>query len=264
MKIYSWNVNGIRAVETKGMLKTFIEQEDPDVICFQETKAHPSQLSLDYPDYHKYWNSAEKKGYSGTSIWSKVEPLQVIHDIPDDIAQHHGLIGDTYGNPAREGRVLASEFNTFYLLTVYTPNSKGDLSRLALRDSQWDPAFLDYVNRLNDIKPVLFCGDLNVAHKEIDLANPKPNVGKHGFTNEERAGFDNMLGAGFYDTFRAFHKEPDQYSWWTHWANARERNVGWRIDYFLASETLRPHINQALIHQDIMGSDHCPVSVELR
>ena len=264
MKIYSWNVNGIRAVDKKGALAEFINREQPDVICFQETKAHETQLDLEFQDYEKYWNSAKKPGYSGTAIWTKVAPLSVSYGLPDELITKYKLDSDAYGDPSNEGRVLALEFDNFYLVTVYTPNSKGDLSRLELRHKQWDPAFLEYVTQLESRKPVLFCGDLNVAHTEIDLANPKPNIGKHGFTNEEREGFDNILAAGFVDTFRVFNQEGGNYTWWTHWANARARNVGWRIDYFLASAGLKDQLQAAAIHADVMGSDHCPVSVTLK
>jgi exodeoxyribonuclease-3 len=264
MKLYSWNVNGIRSVDSKGALAAFLVQEQPDVICFQETKAHESQLDFAFPEYEKFWSSAAKKGYSGTAIWTKIAPLSVAYGLPDEIITKYKLDSDAYGNPSDEGRVITLEFEQFYLVTVYTPNSKGDLSRLTLRHEQWDPAFLQYVSDLNSKKPTVFCGDLNVAHAEIDLANPKPNVGKHGFTVEEREGFDRMLSAGFVDTLRLFHAdEPNLYTWWTHWAKARERNVGWRIDYFVASSTLQPAIQDAAIHPDIMGSDHCPISLTI-
>jgi exodeoxyribonuclease III len=263
MKIYSWNVNGIRAVVSKALFVSFIESEQPDVICLQETKAKQDQIEIDLPEYHEYWNSAEKAGYSGTAIFSKTEPLSVVSNIPEAIANKYEL-KDKYGDTNSEGRVLAAEFEDFWVVTVYTPNSKGDLSRLSMRYDQWDKAFLEYIKQLETTKPVVFCGDLNVAHSEIDLANPKPNVGKHGFTNEEREGFDNILAAGFIDTLRHFQPdEPALYTWWTHWANARARNVGWRIDYFLISDTLTPRLKAANIHPKVMGSDHCPVSVEL-
>jgi exodeoxyribonuclease-3 len=263
MKIYSWNVNGIRAVIKKEQFRPFIEKHRPDILCLQETKAEQGQAVIDLPEYTEYWNSAEKKGYSGTAIFSKVKPLSIINGFTDDIAMKHGLTADSYGDPAKEGRVISAEFEKFYVVTVYTPNSKGDLSRLGLRDKQWDPAFLEHCKELEKKKPVIFCGDLNVAHTEDDLANPKPNIGKHGFTNEERAGFDAMLAAGFVDTFRMFTQGNGHYSWWTHWANARARNVGWRIDYFLVSDSLKKHIKAATIHTDVMGSDHCPVSIEV-
>ena len=262
MRIYSWNVNGIRAVDKKGALAKFIEQEKPDVICMQETKAHETDLDLAFPEYEKFWNSAAKKGYSGTAIWTKVEPRSVSYDLPEDLITEYKLDSDAYGDPSSEGRVMSVEFDNFVLVTVYTPNSKGDLTRLELRDKQWDPAFLQYVKKRSESRPILFCGDLNVAHTEIDLANPKSNIGKHGFTKEERAGFDKLLSAGFHDTFREFYPDKtDAYTWWTHWANARARNVGWRIDYFLASDSMLPMITDAAIHADVTGSDHCPISV---
>lgn len=264
MKIYSWNVNGIRAVVNKGLFVPFIEAHQPDILCLQETKAEQGQAVIDLPDYEEYWNSAEKKGYSGTAIFSKVKPLSVINGFVDGIAEKHGLTADNYGDPAKEGRVISAEFEDFYVVTVYTPNSKRDLSRLTLRDKQWDPAFLEHCKELEKKKPVIFCGDLNVAHTEDDLANPKPNIGEHGFTDEERAGFDKILKAGFVDTFRIFTPTGNgHYSWWTHWANARARNVGWRIDYFLVSNTLKKHVKKAEIHPGVMGSDHCPISITL-
>lgn len=264
MKIYSWNVNGIRAVDKKGTLAEFIQKQSPDIICFQEVKAHETQLDLEFPEYEKFWNSGDRKGYAGTAIWSKIKPTRTLYDLPESYVKEFKLDSDPYGNPSGEGRVTGLEFDNFIVVTVYTPNSKGDLSRLSLRYKQWDPAFLKYMSELAESKPVFFCGDLNVAHKEIDLANPKPNVGKHGFTNEEREGFDKMLEAGFTDTFRTFYPdEPNKYSWWTHWANARARNVGWRIDYFLASKNGNPHVKDAAIHPDIMGSDHCPISITI-
>lgn len=263
MKLYSWNVNGIRAVVNKGEFTAFIEKHQPDILCLQETKAQQGQAEIDLTGYEEYWNSAKKKGYSGTAIFSKIKPLAVINGFPPEIIKEYKLTGDVYGDPNDEGRVIAAEFNEFYVITVYTPNSKNDLSRLNLRYQHWDPAFLAYVKQLEMKKPVLFCGDLNVAHTEDDLANPKPNVGKHGFTNEERERFGDFLDAGFIDTFRLFTKGNGHYSWWTHWANARARNVGWRIDYWLASESLKDKIKSAKIHADQMGSDHCPVSIEL-
>ncbi len=263
MKLYSWNVNGIRAVLNKGAFQSFIAEHQPDILCLQETKAQPGQAEVDLPGYEEYWNSAVKKGYSGTAIYSKSAPLQVVNGFPDDIIEQFGVTGDTYGNPNQEGRVMAAEFDDFWVATVYTPNSKRELSRLELRHKHWDPAFLAYMKRLEATKPVLYCGDFNVAHTENDLANPKANVGEHGFTNEEREGFDNMLEAGFVDTFRLFHEGNGFYTWWTHWANARARNVGWRIDYWMASEALKDSITAGNIHPDVMGSDHCPVSIEL-
>lgn len=264
MKLYSWNVNGIRAVINKNAFQDFIAKHDPDILCLQETKAQQGQAEIDLPQYEEFWNSAVKKGYSGTAIFTKVKPLRTIDNFSEEIAKKYDLAGDGYGDVNAEGRVLSAEFDNFWVVTVYTPNSKGDLSRLELRHKQWDPAFLEHVNELQRTKPILFCGDLNVAHKEIDLARPKENVGKHGFTDEEREGFDNILSAGFIDTFRQLHPhKTDTYSWWTHWANARARNVGWRIDYWLASESLVDNIKSAEIHDKVLGSDHCPVSIEI-
>lgn len=264
MKLYSWNVNGIRAVLNKGTFQTFIAEHQPDILCLQETKARQEQAEIDLPDYIEYWNSADKAGYSGTAIFSKTKPLTIINGFTDAVTKKYELASDSYGDPSKEGRVISAEFEKFWVVTVYTPNSKGDLSRLELRHKKWDPAFLEHVQTLEKSKPVLFCGDLNVAHNEIDLANPKANVGKHGFTNEERAGFDAFEKAGFVDTFRSRYPDTtDAYSWWTHWANARARNVGWRIDYWLASTSIVDTIVDARIHPDVLGSDHCPVSIEI-
>jgi len=262
LKIYSWNVNGIRAVHNKGLFLPFISKEQPDILCLQETKAQQSQSEVDLPDYIEYWNSAAKKGYGGTAIFSKNKPLKVLIDFPQEIVEKYGPLTDKYGDPNGEGRVIAAEFEKFYVVTVYTPNAKDDLSRIALRQ-KWDPAFLAYCKKLEEHKPVVFCGDLNVAHTEDDLANPKPNIGKKGFTDEERGGFQAFLDAGFVDTLRIFNKGNGYYTWWTFWAKARERNVGWRIDYFLVSDSLKSKVVGANIHADVMGSDHCPVSVTL-
>ena len=264
MKIYSWNVNGIRAVMRKNELLPFIEQERPDILCLQETKAKPEQFELELPEgYSAVWYSAEKAGYSGTAIISKIPPLQVVDGFPEDIIDKYKVTGDIYGNPNKEGRIMAAEFDKFWLVTAYTPNAKENLGRLDLRHKQWDPAFLAYVKRLEEKKSVVFCGDLNVAHTEDDLANPKPNRGKKGFTDEERAGFQNFLDAGFVDTLRIFKQGNGYYTWWSHFAKSRERNVGWRIDYFLVSEALKQHVKAADIHAGVMGSDHCPISVTL-
>ena len=264
MKLYSWNVNGIRAVLNKGAFQDFIAKHDPDILCLQETKAERGQVELDLPQYHEHFFSAVKKGYSGTAIFSKVPALRYVDGFPQDIIAEYNVTGDTYGDPNAEGRVIAAEFDDFWVVTVYTPNSKGDLSRLSLRYDSWDRAFLAYVKQLEATKPVLFCGDLNVAHQEIDLASPKPNIGKHGFTDEERERFQDFLDAGFIDTFRtAYPEATEKYTWWTHWANARARNVGWRIDYWLASKSIADRVKNPQIHPDVMGSDHCPVSIEL-
>lgn len=263
IKLYSWNVNGIRAVLKKELWYKFITEEQPDIVCLQETKAKQEQVELDMPEYNQFWYSAVKPGYSGVAIFSKTTPQQVINGLPEDIIKAYEVHGDTYGNPNDEGRVMAAEFDKFWLLTVYTPNAKDDLSRIPLRHKHWDPAFLAYAKRLEQTKPVLFCGDLNVAHTEDDLANPKPNRGKKGFTEEERSGFQAFVDAGFVDTLRMFKQGNGYYTWWSHFANSRARNVGWRIDYFLASESLRSSIASADIHPKVMGSDHCPVSVTL-
>lgn len=263
MKIFSWNVNGIRAVTRKGTLQEFIKKYSPDILCLQETKAERGQSEIDLTTYEEYWNSATKKGYSGTAIFTKIKPLAVINGLPEEIIKKHGLVHDSYGDPNSEGRVIAAEYDNFYLVTVYTPNAKDDLSRIPLRHKQWDPAFLDYCKQLETKKPVIFCGDLNVAHTPDDLARPKENEGKKGFTEEEREGFDKFIKAGFVDTFRLFTKGNGHYTWWTHWANARARNVGWRIDYFLVSSSLSNKVKSAEIHNDVMGSDHCPISVTI-
>jgi len=263
MKLYSWNVNGIRAVINKGAFQSFMAEYQPDILCLQETKAKQGQAEIDLPDYHEYWNSADKAGYSSTAIFSKIKPLNVINDFNDEINNQFEL-KDSYGDLTKEGRVISAEFEDFWVVTVYTPNTKGDLSRLEVR-GRWDQAFLAHIKSLEESKPVLFCGDLNVAHAEIDLANPKANVGKHGFTDEERRGFDAFESSGFIDTFRKFYPEKTEaYSWWTHWANARARNVGWRIDYWLASSSIANRLVDAKIHPSVMGSDHCPVSIEIK
>ncbi|MFC4311143.1 exodeoxyribonuclease III [Steroidobacter flavus] len=261
MKFYSWNVNGIRAVVKKGTFQAFVKEHKPDVLCLQETKAEQGQAEIDLAGYHEYWNSAVKKGYSGTAIFSKREPLNVINGFPKEFAKKFSFADELQRDSAEEGRVITAEFDKFFVVTVYTPNAKDDLSRLPLRHKHWDPAFLAYCKQLEKKKPVLFSGDLNVAHTELDLANPKPNRGKKGFTEEEREGFQNFLDAGFIDTFRMFTEGNGHYSWWSNFSNARSRNVGWRIDYWLVSEKLRKQVKKAEIHADVMGSDHCPVSV---
>ena len=261
MKIYSWNVNGIRAVHKKGFFLPFIAKHQPDVLCLQETKAMQDQSEVDLPEYDEYWHSAEKKGYSGTAIFTKIAPENVLYGLPDSIKKRFDLT-DKYGDTATEGRVIALEFETVFVVSVYTPNAKDDLSRLSVRE-RWDQAFLAYMKQLQAEKPVIFCGDLNVAHTELDLARPKENKGKKGFTTEERSGIDNMLAAGFVDSFRLFHQDNGHYSWWSHFGQARERNVGWRIDYAMVSEVLKPLVKKAEIHAGVYGSDHCPVSVEV-
>jgi exodeoxyribonuclease-3 len=263
MKIYSWNVNGIRAVLKKGTFQKFLAEHQPDVLCLQETKAERAQVEIQAPGYHEFWNSAVKKGYSGTAIFARHEPLAVINGFPHQLASRYAFADELERDSSEEGRVIAAEFAHCYVVTVYTPNSKDDLSRIPLRHKAWDPAFLAYCQELQRHKPVIFCGDLNVAHTELDLANPKPNMGKKGFTLEEREGFQNFLNAGFVDTFRKFHQGNGYYTWWSNFANSRARNVGWRIDYVLVSQSLSDKVKTAQIHADVMGSDHCPVSIQL-
>jgi exodeoxyribonuclease-3 len=262
-KIYSWNVNGIRAVENKGLWRKFLEDESPDILCLEEIKAKPEQIDVLTEGYTVSWYSAEKPGYSGTALLSKKRPLQVVHGLPQDIIEEYKVTGDVYGDPNKEGRVIAGEFDKFWVVGVYTPNAKNDLSRIPLREKHWDPAFLAYVKKLEKEKPVIFCGDLNVAHTEDDLANPKPNKGKTGFTAEERAGFQAFVDSDFIDTLRVFKQGNGYYTWWSHFANARSRNVGWRIDYVLISKSLKDKLKNAQIHPKVMGSDHCPVSIDL-
>jgi exodeoxyribonuclease III len=249
VKLISWNVNGLRAVLKKNFLD-YLKEESPDVLCLQETKCSPDQVEPVWGDqYETHWNWAEKKGYSGTAILTREKPLQVTRGI--GIAEHD-----------REGRVLTAEFPGFFLVNVYVPNSQRELTRLAYRQ-HWDRDFLAYLCGLDRLKPVVWCGDLNVAHTEIDLTNPRANVKNHGFTPEERAGFDAVVKAGFVDTFREFEKGGGHYTWWSPMGGARKRNVGWRIDYFLVSARLRPSLKTAGIQPQILGSDHCPVMIEL-
>ncbi len=253
VKLISWNVNGIRAAAKNGFTHA-IKQMNPDIICIQETKAHPEQVDemlTEFP-YH-YWNSAEKKGYAGTAIFSKIKPLAV----------SYGLDNKATDEEDKEGRILTLEFKEYYLVTVYTPNSQRGLLRLKYRE-QWDKDFLLFLKKLEKTKPVIVCGDLNVAHTEIDLANPKSNYNKTaGYTQVEIDGFKSLLSAGFIDTFREFHKESGQYSWWSYMFNARAKNIGWRIDYFLISKALHQKLKDAFILQEIHGSDHCPVGIVL-
>ena len=248
MKFISWNVNGLRACTGKGFLD-FFHAIDADIFCLQETKLQEGQISLDLPGYHQYWNYAEKKGYSGTAIFTKEEPLSVRYDIGVDLH-------DT------EGRVITLEYPLFYFITCYTPNSQSELKRLSYR-MQWEDDFLSYLKTLEKEKPVILCGDLNVAHREIDLKNPKTNRKNAGFTDEERAKFSALLDSGFTDTFRYFYPDTEGiYSWWSYRFKAREKNAGWRIDYFLTSKCLDPHLKDAKILTDITGSDHCPVELD--
>ena len=264
MKLYSWNVNGIRAVWNKGLFQEFIKIHDPDVVCLQETKAQSHQSPIDLPQYHEFWNSAVKKGYSGTAIFSKQKPHEIRYGFSDTVQKQFNF-EDKFGDPTKEGRVLSARFDDFWLINVYTPNSKDKLERLELRHSIWDPAFLLHIQELEKEAPVIFTGDLNVAHREIDLARPKENIGKHGFTQEEREGIDNIISSGYIDTFRKFNPDTSgAYTWWSHWGDSRLRNVGWRIDYWMISNKLQECLVQAEIHDDVLGSDHCPVSITIK
>jgi exodeoxyribonuclease-3 len=262
MKIFSWNVNGIRAVISKGEFAKFIAEYRPDVLCLQETKAKQGQAEIDLPEYEEYWNDADRPGYSGTAIFTKVKPNSISFGFSGSDLVKDGLV-DQFGDLAREGRVTTLEFGDFFLVTQYTPNAKRGLERLEIRQ-KWDAAFLKYIRELEKTKPVIFCGDLNVAHQEIDIARPKDNVGNAGFTNEERAGFQKYIDAGFVDTFRALHPDEVKYTWWTWRANARARNIGWRIDYFLTSSELASRITAAEIYPEQMGSDHCPIGITIK
>jgi len=261
MKIYSWNVNGIRAVHKKGLLEPFLAEHQPDILCLQETKANQDQIDLDFEDYEEYWFSAERKGYSGTAIFTKHTPIAVQHGLPANIATKYQL-ADEYGDTLKEGRTMVAEFEPFFVSTVYTPNAKDDLSRIAMRQ-QWDPAYLEYMDQLQQVKPVIFCGDFNVAHTELDLSRPKENRGKKGFTDEERAGIEAMIDKGFTDTFRLFNQEGNNYTWWSHFAGARERNIGWRIDYFFVDADSADKVLDCFIQPEVMGSDHCPIGLVL-
>ena len=263
MKITSWNVNGIRAVHKKNLFVPFVEKYKPDIICLQETKAEKHQSQIDLVEYKEFWNSATKKGYSGTAIFSKIEPENILLDFPVDIAKKYKFGRDKYGDPNTEGRIIALEFKKFFVVSVYTPNAKDDLSRLDLRNKVWDVAFLEYMKKLEKSKPVIFAGDLNVAYTEDDLARPKQNIGNKGFTFEEREGIQNILDAGFVDSFRIFTKGKGNYTWWSHFAQSRARNIGWRIDYIFISKILLKKARNAEILSNIMGSDHCPVLLEI-
>ena len=332
-RIFSWNVNGLRAVLRKGALQEFLATEQPDVLCLQEIKMQPGQVELDLPDYQEFWHSAQRPGYAGTAIFSKIPPLHTFPNFdalarpgadqlyaaphltsaqasatldagstdsarasakpaaadvtPSEAStgsakasakpaaadaapsaltfaqRWHALQDDGYGDLLSEGRILTAEFADFYLVTVYTPNAKPDLSRLKLREQLWDPAFCEYLQLLARHKPVLTCGDFNAAHTEIDLARPKQNRTHAGFTDAERQGVTNLLAAGFTDTFRQLHPEAQRYTWWSHWGQARAHNVGWRIDYFFLSSAARSALQSAAIYEAQMGSDHCPISVTL-
>lgn len=258
MRIFSWNVNGLRAVLNKGALQEFIEREQPDILCMQETKAKPGQAEVDFDEYEELWNSAERAGYSGTAIFTKIKPIAVNNTLPTAVD-----FADQFGDPLSEGRVQTAEFEEFYLVNIYTPNSKRGLERLKLREEKWDPAVLRYLKELEKKKPVVVCGDFNSAHAEIDLARPAANRRNAGFTDEERQGVSNLLESGLVDTFRILHPEAQRYTWWSHWGHARENNVGWRIDYFFISKSLQKNLKDAEIYEGVMGSDHCPVSITL-
>lgn len=247
MKFISWNVNGLRACVGKGFLD-FFQEADADIFCLQETKLHAGQIDLDLPGFHQYWNYAEKKGYSGTAIFAKEEAMQVTYGIGIEEHDH-------------EGRVITLEYPDFYFITVYTPNSQNELARLDYR-MKWENDFLAYLKKLEETKPVIFCGDLNVAHKEIDLKNPKTNRNNAGFTDEERGKFTALIDAGFIDTFRYFYPNLEGvYSWWSYRFSARAKNAGWRIDYFLTSASLKDRLQDAMIYNEVMGSDHCPIGL---
>ncbi len=250
MKLVSWNVNGLRACLQKGFLD-FFHETDADIFCLQETKLQAGQHDLDLPGYYQYWNYAEKKGYSGTALFTKQEPINVSYGIGVEEHDH-------------EGRVITAEFETYYVVTVYTPNSQRELARLDYR-MEWEAAFLAYVKKLEEKKPVIFCGDLNVAHQEIDLKNPKTNHKNAGFTDEERACFTKVLESGYIDSFRYFYPDLEGvYSWWSYMFQSRSKNAGWRIDYFVVSEKLKDSLQDAKIHTQVMGSDHCPVELEIQ
>ena len=250
MKFISWNVNGLRACMGKGFMD-FFNEIDADIFCLQETKLSEGQIELDTPGYHQYWNYAEKKGYSGTAVFTKKEPISVTYGIGIEEHDH-------------EGRVITAEFDDFYFVDVYVPNSQRELTRLDYR-MVWEDAFLSYVKKLDEKKPVIYCGDLNVAHKEIDLKNPKSNHMNAGFTDQERECFTRVTESGFIDSFRYFYPdEKDKYSWWSYMFKAREKNAGWRIDYFVVSEKIKDRMVDAKIHADILGSDHCPVELDIK
>ncbi len=255
MRIFSWNVNGVRAVLRKGALQEFLAAERPDVVCLQEIKAKPEQVEEDFAGYKVFWNPAERSGYSGTAILVAPKSLEK-SPVVRRVAWENALA-------VQEGRVLILEFEQFFLVDVYTPNAKPDLSRLGLREKEWDPDFLKLLKKLEQEKPVVTCGDFNAAHTEIDLARPKENMKNAGFTKEERQGVTNLINGGFVDTFRQLHPTEQRYSWWSHWGKARERNVGWRIDYFFVSERLLEKLRGAEIYEKYQGSDHCPIGIEL-
>ena len=249
MRLVSWNVNGLRSILGKG-LPGYLQEADADVVCLQEIKARPEQVDHDFAGWHLFWNPAVRPGYSGTAILTRKKPLSVTN----------GIGHDDHDN---EGRVITAEFPDFFLVNVYTPNSQRELTRLVYRTREWAPAFLDFLKRLEKRKPVVFCGDMNVAHREIDLARPKENVRNAGFTIEEREVFGRLLDAGFLDSFRQFEPGGGHYTWWSYQSGARQRNIGWRIDYFCVSQRIGPALRSAFIHHHVPGSDHCPVGITL-
>ncbi len=247
----------------KGALQEFITKYNPDILCLQETKAEQGQAEIDFSEYQEYWNSSRaKKGYSGTAIFTKIKPITITNDIPEKFIKIGGIVEDSFGDSNMEGRVISAEFEDFYIVTAYTPNAKDGLLRIAQRQ-QFDAAMTAYCDDLQSSKPVIYCGDMNVAHTEDDLANPKSNIGKKGFSEQERTGFDNWLNVGFIDTFRMFNRGNGFYTWWSNFANSRSRNIGWRIDYFLVSKSLKSKVQKAEIHPNQTGSDHCPISIEI-
>ena len=279
MKIYSWNVNGLRAVLRKGALQQFLEEQQPDILCLQEIKAKPDQIDYDFPGYQVLWNPADRPGYSGTAILVRQNLLNTeehkdkIYDfIAEGAKQCDKIFNLSHCEASKvlqilplasEGRVLIADCDKLYLVNVYVPNSKPDLSRLKLREQEWDPGFLQLLKELEQDKPVVTCGDFNAAHNEIDLARPKTNHHNAGFTDEERKGITNLIKSGFIDTFRTLHPGTERYTWWSHWGHARENNVGWRIDYFFISKSLAKNLKSAEIYEDYQGSDHCPISIDL-
>ena len=264
MKLYSWNVNGLRAILRKGALQTLIAERRPDILCLQETKAKQGQAEVDFPEYEELWNSAERPGYSGTAIFTRIRPLSVQRGFSSAVEAAIAGWTDDFGDARSEGRILIAEYADFFLVNVYVPNEKDDLGRLKYRELVWDKALLLQMQELEKRKPVIVCGDFNVAHEAIDLARPQQNEGHAGFTKEGRAGMTNFLNNGFIDSFRALHPDEQKYSWWSYRGGARVRNVGWRIDYFLVSEQLRERMLRADICDDVMGSDHCPIMLELK
>jgi exodeoxyribonuclease-3 len=260
LRVISWNVNGLRSAIKHGFFE-FVKKYEPDVLCLQETKANRGQVELDLPCYEEYWNSAARKGYAGTAIFTKTKPAEVSFDLK---VSHPEQMRDKFGDVLEEGRVITADFGKFYLVNVYTPNAKRGLERLELKHKKWDPAFLGHIKQLDKIKPVIVCGDFNVAHQGIDIARPKENIGNAGFTDEEREGFDKIMSSGFVDSFRRLHpNEVGAYSWWSHFAKAKERNIGWRIDYVCVSGRLTRSLEKAFILPNVIGSDHCPVGIEI-